>query len=307
MCPHPLAPARVPFHAPAPHRTQYRQGCMEPGCLPPRTQPNSPGEVCHIQISTGGALKYWEGQSLGVVPPGISPKNGKPNSVRLYSICSTRYGDDLAGDSVSLCVRRALYWDKDLAAYDPAKKGVCSNFLCDSKPGDPVEVTGPTGKVMLMPEATPNADLIMIATGTGIAPYRGFLRRLFVEETPAHKAFTGLAWLFLGVANTDSILYDDDWQEVARFLRAIAAAKASVSCRSRACLAGYFTFRTSPRLRRSLLASPIASASPMLFLVRCPSPMVPRSTCRIRSPNMQMKSLHAWMPVHICTSAASRV
>mmetsp|Transcript_24601 Transcript_24601/g.67607 ORF Transcript_24601/g.67607 Transcript_24601/m.67607 type:complete len:309 (-) Transcript_24601:467-1393(-) len=215
MCPHPLAPARVPFHAPAPHRTQYRQGCMEPGCLPPRTQPNSPGEVCHIQISTGGALKYWEGQSLGVVPPGISPKNGKPNSVRLYSICSTRYGDDLAGDSVSLCVRRALYWDKDLAAYDPAKKGVCSNFLCDSKPGDPVEVTGPTGKVMLMPEATPNADLIMIATGTGIAPYRGFLRRLFVEETPAHKAFTGLAWLFLGVANTDSILYDDDWQEIA--------------------------------------------------------------------------------------------
>ena len=30
---------------------------------------------------------------------------------------------------------------------------------------------------------------------------RSFLRRLFVEQTPAAKAFKGLAWLFLGVAN----------------------------------------------------------------------------------------------------------
>jgi len=49
--------------------------------------------------------------------------------VRLYSIASTRYGDDAKGSSVSLCVRRALYWDADTGAHDPAKKGVCSNFL----------------------------------------------------------------------------------------------------------------------------------------------------------------------------------
>merc|ERR1712078_877073 len=28
------------------------------------------------------------------------------------------------------------------------------------------------------------------------------------------KKGTGLAWLFLGVANTDALLYDDEWQEV---------------------------------------------------------------------------------------------
>ena len=67
---------------------------------------------------------------------------------------------------------------------------------------------------MLIPEKTPEADLIMVATGTGIAPYRTFVRRLFVEDTPARKAFKGLAWLFLGVANTDSLLYDDEWQAV---------------------------------------------------------------------------------------------
>ena len=55
------------------------------------------------------------------------------------------------------------------------------------------------GKVMLIPEHAPAADLIMVGTGTGVAPYRGFLRRLFAEDTPAKAHFKGLAWLFLGV------------------------------------------------------------------------------------------------------------
>ena len=94
------------------------------------------------------------------------------------------------------------------------EKGIASNFLCDALPGDEVKLTGPMGKVMMLPEATPASDLIMVATGTGIAPYRGFLRRLFVEETPYGAVYKGLAWLFLGVANTDSLLYDDEWQTV---------------------------------------------------------------------------------------------
>jgi hypothetical protein len=53
-----------------------------------------------------------------------------------------------------------------------------------------------------------------VATGTGIAPYRSFIRRLFVEKTPFGQAYTGLAWLFLGVANSDALLYDDEWQAV---------------------------------------------------------------------------------------------
>jgi ferredoxin--NADP+ reductase len=43
---------------------------------------------------------------------------------------------------------------------------------------------------------------------------RGFIRRLFVEKTPFGEAFKGLAWLFLGVANSDALLYDDEWQAV---------------------------------------------------------------------------------------------
>merc|ERR1711957_398961 len=73
--------------------------------------------------------------------------------------------------------------------------------------------TGPSGKVMLMPEQDPNTDYIMVATGTGIAPYRGMIRRLFNEDTPAAAAYKGQAWLFLGVANSDALLYDDEFQE----------------------------------------------------------------------------------------------
>merc|ERR1712151_392384 len=176
--------------------------------------PKATGETCDIVIDHGGDMPYIEGQSYGVIPPGLNPKNGKPNSVRLYSIASSRYGDDMTGTTTTLCVRRATYWCPELKAEDPAKKGVCSNFLCDSEPGQELKLTGPSGKVMLIPEKDPSVDLIMVATGTGIAPYRSFLRRLFVEKTPFGEAYKGLAWLFLGVANTDALLYDDDWQEI---------------------------------------------------------------------------------------------
>jgi len=174
--------------------------------------PQATGETCHIIMNHEGKMPYWEGQSYGVLPPGTNPKNGKPNTVRLYSIASSRYGDDMTGTTTSLCVRRATYWCPELKADDPAKKGVCSNYLCDSKPGQELQLTGPTGKAMLLPEKDPTTDIIMVATGTGIAPYRSFLRRLFVEKTPYAEAYKGLAWLFLGVANTDALLYDDEWQ-----------------------------------------------------------------------------------------------
>lgn len=175
--------------------------------------PKAPGETCHIVIDHGGNVPYWEGQSYGVIPPGENPKKpGTPNTVRLYSIASTRYGDSFDGKTGTLCVRRAVYYDPVTGKEDPSKNGICSNYLCDRKPGDKVKITGPSGKVMLLPEDDPNATHIMIATGTGIAPFRGYLRRMFMEDVPSFK-FGGLAWLFLGVANTDSLLYNDEFTE----------------------------------------------------------------------------------------------
>merc|ERR1711967_185925 len=147
--------------------------------------PQATGETCHIIMDHEGKMPYWEGQSYGVIPPGTNPKNGKPNSVRLYSIASSRYGDDMTGTTTSLCVRRATYWCPELKSDDPAKKGICSNFLCDATPGTELKLTGPSGKVMLIP-----------------------------EKAPFGEVYSGLAWLFLGVANSDALLYDDEWQSV---------------------------------------------------------------------------------------------
>jgi ferredoxin--NADP+ reductase len=103
-----------------------------------------------------------------------------------------------------------------MGAEDPAKKGICSNFLCDAQPGTEIMMTGPTGQVMLLPK-DPSTPVIMVATGTGIAPMRAYIRRFFVEDIPSWN-FTGLAWLFMGVANSDATLYDDEFQEcVKRF------------------------------------------------------------------------------------------
>jgi NAD(P)H-flavin reductase len=72
---------------------------------------------------------------------------------------------------------------------------------------------GPAGKVLLLPAKT-NTPLIMVATGTGIAPFRSFWRRCFYEEVPGYK-FNGLFWLFMGVANSDAKLYDDELSAIA--------------------------------------------------------------------------------------------
>lgn len=171
---------------------------------------DAPGDIEHVMLRLPAGFHYVEGQSLSVIPPGVSPKNGRGHKPRLYSIASTRYGDVLDGTTISLCVRRAEHIDPVTGEKDPAKQGVCSNFLCDVNAGDQVKVAGPVGKTMLLPK-DPLKDVIMIATGTGIAPFRGFLHRLFMENTLSRHMFSGKAWLVLGVPVTGGLLYKEEF------------------------------------------------------------------------------------------------
>lgn len=160
---------------------------------------------------SAGDLHYVEGQSIGIIPPG-EDENGKPHKLRLYSIASTRHGDNLEDKTVSLCVRKLEYKHPETGEH---VEGVCSSFLCGLNPGDDVAITGPVGKEMLLPEDE-DANIIMIATGTGIAPFRAYLWRMFLEgdKNPEYN-FKGLAWLFFGIPKTENILYKQQLEEIA--------------------------------------------------------------------------------------------
>ncbi|GAB4216833.1 MAG: ferredoxin--NADP(+) reductase [Synechococcales cyanobacterium] len=168
----------------------------------PIVEPGAPGDTRHIVLSLeNSGFQYLEGQSIGIMPPGVDA-NGKPHKPRLYSIASTRMGDDGEGKTVSLSIKRLEYKHPETGEL---VKGVCSNFLCDLNPGDDVKITGPTGKTFLLP-SDPKATLILIATGTGIAPFRSFMKHLFEEDA----GFEGNIWLFFGVPTSSTLLYKAD-------------------------------------------------------------------------------------------------
>jgi ferredoxin--NADP+ reductase len=166
------------------------------------------GDVNHIAFDHEGNMPYAEGQSIGVLAKGVD-KNGKPHKMRLYSIASSAPGDYGDGKTVSLCVKRLIYDDPETGK---EVKGVCSNFICDLKEGDEVDITGPVGTALLLPK-DPNATVIMLATGTGIAPFRSYLWRFFLEKHPEYQ-FNGKAWLFLGVPTSSALLYDDEFKKM---------------------------------------------------------------------------------------------
>lgn len=171
------------------------------------------GSVRHLIFDISeGDLRYLEGQSIGIIPDGTDEK-GKPHKLRLYSIASTRHGDHVDDKTVSLCVRQLEYKDPETGE---EVKGVCSTFLCTMEPGADVKITGPVGKEMLLPE-DPNANVIMLATGTGIAPFRAYLWRMFKEaERKANPDydFKGFSWLIFGIPKTPNILYKEELEEI---------------------------------------------------------------------------------------------
>lgn len=192
------APADIPSNTYKPN-SPYKAKVLGNTLL---TDPDSPNDVRHIIFDIADSdLKYLEGQSIGILPPGTDA-NGKPHKLRLYSIASPAVGEDGQGKTVALCVKRANTTDPETGV---VYKGVCSNFLNDLKPGDTADITGPVGKSFLMPNIA-DANLIMIATGTGIAPFRGFLHNRYHKRTSEK----GECWTFFGAQTRKDYLYKEE-------------------------------------------------------------------------------------------------
>jgi benzoyl-CoA 2,3-dioxygenase component A len=142
------------------------------------------------------AFPFLEGQSVGINPPGLGP-DGKPYPMRLYSIASARDGEDGMAGRLALTIKRT-------------PGGVCSNYACDLQPGQQVEVLGPFGTDFLMP-ADAAAPLLMICTGTGVAPMRGMIER----RMRSAGAAGGALLLFYGARTRADMAYAGELDRLA--------------------------------------------------------------------------------------------
>lgn len=160
------------------------------------THADADSDVRHIILDFGDQpFPVLEGQSIGVVVPGTGA-DGKPHLVRLYSIASARDGEKPNANNLSLTVKRE-------------QGGVCSNYLCDLPRGAKVDITGPFGATFLLPN-DPAANVIMICTGTGSAPFRAFTER----RRRAMPDAAGKLLLFFGARRPEELPYFGPLQKV---------------------------------------------------------------------------------------------
>jgi benzoyl-CoA 2,3-epoxidase subunit A len=159
----------------------------------------------HIVLDFGATpFPVLEGQSIGVVPPGVDA-NGRAHHPRQYSVASPRNGERPGYNNLSLTVKRVLQDHQGRAV-----RGVASNYVCDLKVGDKVQVTGPFGASFLMPNH-PKSHIVMICTGTGSAPMRAMTewrRRLRNKNTDGKGSFeSGKLLLFFGARTQEELPY----------------------------------------------------------------------------------------------------
>lgn len=108
---------------------------------------------------------------------------------RAYSIASTP-----GGSAFDLCLNRV-------------QDGLFSPFLFDLGEGETVEMKGPYGTFVVR---NPHRDMVMVATGTGIAPFRSMVAG-YLAAGGASKTT-----LVFGVRYPENILYRADferWQQ----------------------------------------------------------------------------------------------
>jgi ferredoxin-NADP reductase len=120
------------------------------------------------------------------------PKTDGEEITRAYSICSPP-GDH---NRFALCLNRV-------------QDGFMSNFLCDMKQGEDISLQGPFGDFILRP---PIGDILFIATGTGIAPFRSMLLWLLADQT-RHQGRQ--FWLLFGNRYETDIYYHREFLTLA--------------------------------------------------------------------------------------------
>lgn len=121
---------------------------------------------------------------------------------RFYSIASSM---SAVGEEVHLTVAELAY-----ETNGHMRRGVCTHYLCRLAPlydsVVPVYIQPSNGFTL---PADPNASIIMVGPGTGVAPYRAFM-----QEREAQHA-SGANWLFFGEWHrTSEFFYEEYWNKL---------------------------------------------------------------------------------------------
>jgi ferredoxin--NADP+ reductase len=161
-----------------------------------------------IFASTDPGFDAEVGHCIRVLAPG---QFGNRYHARLYSLADIDRSDP-HNTEFSLLVRRCDVLD-DFSGERYA--GVASNYLCDLPMGSEISYCGPVGHPFAIP-ARRSAPLLMIGMGTGIAPFRGLVRRIYDSlggwDAPVrlfYGARSGLEMLYMNSENQDLANYFD--------------------------------------------------------------------------------------------------
>ncbi len=166
-----------------------------------RLTPESTEEVREIifEVNDPG-FNVSVDQSFGVVVE-TAGDFGKTEHHRLYSVADLPlHREDTS--QVTMLVKRCKYIDE---FNGEEYKGIASNYLCDRKAGDRIHVTGPHALPFVVPEDK-TSDIILIGMGTGIAPFRAFVKHIYTNV----KDWSGRIRLFYGAKSGLELLYLND-------------------------------------------------------------------------------------------------
>lgn len=167
-----------------------------------RITPETSKEVRQITLQIDDpSFRYREGQSIGVVVPGPHPF-GNTHYMRRYTITNDREPGANDTAELALLVRRCFYIDEVNGEQYP---GIASNYLCDASPGDKITLSGPYKSPFTMPPQKTD-NILMIGTGTGIAPFRAFIQGIYKEQ----GEWQGDVRLFYGATSGMDLLYMND-------------------------------------------------------------------------------------------------
>ncbi len=146
---------------------------------------SDPAQCFHLEFAVDALphFAFKPGQFVSLVR---TDERGKQQT-RAYSIASAPRMNEF-----DLCVNRV-------------EGGFFSNLLADMQIGDTIEFHGPHGLFTLR---QPLTDAILIATGTGIAPMRGFIEHLFPDNGPSLCGDRRI-WLVYGTRYPTELYYRD--------------------------------------------------------------------------------------------------